>query len=157
MNSLEIQEVVEDKPNNEYESGASSGDDSDEEENSLRKLENNVQKQFLLDFHPEIKQINFEELDALCTIIRNKKGDIIDKLHKTLPYLTKYERARVLGIRTKQIQRGSQIFIETKDNIIDGYIIACKELEEKKIPFIIQRPLPNGICEYWKLSDLELI
>ena len=73
------------------------------------------------------------------------------------PYLTKYEKARVLGIRTKQIQRGSQIFIETKGNIIDGYIIACKELEEKKIPFIIQRPLPNGICEYWKLSDLELI
>jgi hypothetical protein len=32
-----------------------------------------------------------------------------------------------------------------------------KELEEKKMPFIIKRPMPNGGCEYWKLSDLEIL
>ena len=32
-----------------------------------------------------------------------------------------------------------------------------KELEEKKIPFIIRRPLPNGGSEYWNVSDLELL
>ena len=41
--------------------------------------------------------------------------------------------------------------------MIDGYLIALKELEQKKIPFIIQRPLPNGGCEYWRLTDLEII
>ena len=41
--------------------------------------------------------------------------------------------------------------------MIDGYLIALKEFEEKKTPFIIKRPLPNGGCEYWKLSDLEVL
>ena len=31
------------------------------------------------------------------------------------------------------------------------------ELNEKKIPFIIRRPLPNNSSEYWKLQDLEII
>ena len=39
--------------------------------------------------------------------------------------------------------------------IIDGYIIAEEELKQKRIPFIIRRPLPNGGSEYWKLQDLE--
>jgi hypothetical protein len=41
--------------------------------------------------------------------------------------------------------------------MIDGYLIALKEFEQKKIPFILRRPLPNGGCEYWRLSDLEMI
>ena len=44
-----------------------------------------------------------------------------------------------------------------RGNIIDGYNIALLELEHKKIPFIIQRPLPNGGSEYWNVSDLEII
>jgi DNA-directed RNA polymerase subunit K/omega len=41
--------------------------------------------------------------------------------------------------------------------MIDAYLIALKELEEKKIPFIIKRPLPNGVIEYWRISDLEIL
>ena len=37
------------------------------------------------------------------------------------------------------------------------YLIAEKELNQKKIPFIIMRPLPNGKKEYWRLQDLEII
>ena len=33
------------------------------------------------------------------------------------------------------------------DNIIDGYIIAEMELLQKRIPFIIQRPLHGGVTE----------
>jgi hypothetical protein len=29
------------------------------------------------------------------------------------------------------------------------------ELREKAIPFIVERPLPNGGCEYWRIADLE--
>jgi len=28
---------------------------------------------------------------------------------------------------------------------------------ERKIPFIIRRPIPGGGSEYWKLSDLDII
>ena len=47
--------------------------------------------------------------------------------------------------------------IKVEPNVLDGYLIALKEFEEKRIPFIVKRPLPNGSCEYWKLQDLEII
>jgi DNA-directed RNA polymerase I, II, and III subunit RPABC2 len=71
--------------------------------------------------------------------------------------LTRYEKARVLGERAKQINSGAKPLVKIDENVIDGYLIALKELEEKKIPFIIKRPMPNGGCEYWKLSDLEIL
>ena len=100
---------------------------------------------------------NYEEISALTPIVKDKDDNINDPLHKTVPYLTKYERTRVLGQRTKQINDGARPYIENTQNILDGYLIAEKELEQKKIPFIIRRPLPSGGSEYWKLSDLELI
>ena len=48
-------------------------------------------------------------------------------------------------------------FVKVPENIIDGYIIAELELQQKKIPFIIKRPMPGGGFEYWHLRDLELI
>ena len=74
-----------------------------------------------------------------------------------MPFLTKYERTRILGQRAKQIDTGAKSFVKTDNSILDGYIIAQAELEQKKIPFIIKRPLPNGGFEYWNISDLELI
>ena len=47
--------------------------------------------------------------------------------------------------------------IALKDNMIDSYLIALKEYEAKKIPFIVRRPLPSGACEYWRLRDLEFL
>ena len=76
--------------------------------------------------------------------------------HKTIPILTKYEKAKILGIRSTQINSGCIPFIETKEDEIDGYLIAEKELYAKKNPFIIKRPLPNGNNEYWYVNDLEL-
>jgi hypothetical protein len=52
---------------------------------------------------------------------------------------------------------GAQIFIDVDPTIIDGAIIAEKELLQRKMPFIIRRPLPGGGSEYWNLSDLEII
>jgi len=40
---------------------------------------------------------------------------------------------------------------------LDNFIIAKIELKQKKLPFIIQRPLPNNTFEYWKLEDLEIL
>ncbi|MDC0142054.1 DNA-directed RNA polymerase subunit omega, partial [bacterium] len=90
-------------------------------------------------------------------IIRDANGKIKDENHTTIPFLTKYERTRVLGCRAKQINNNSDIFIKNDTNIINSYLIAKEELKQKKIPFIIQRPLPSGISEYWKVSDLELL
>lgn len=135
-----------------------SDESSDEEDNeSYQKLEQELDRDILLDFHPEAKYSSYNEVLAQCKIVKDKNGEIIDDLHTTIPFLTKYEKARVLGLRAKQINNGSEPFVNIPNNIIEGAIIAEMELKEKKIPFIIRRPIPNGGSEYWKISDLEVL
>jgi DNA-directed RNA polymerase I, II, and III subunit RPABC2 len=136
-------------------------DDSDLEEDDdkqyLQKLDDSVREQTIANHHPELIIHNYDEVEALTTIVRDERGVVIDPLHRTLPFLSKYERARILGERAKQINDGAKPFVTTDPSIIDGYLIALKELEEKKLPFIIRRPLNNGASEYWKLRDLEFL
>jgi DNA-directed RNA polymerase I, II, and III subunit RPABC2 len=132
-------------------------DDSDTYEDYLQKFDDSTRHNIISEYHPELQSHNYEEIANMCVIVRDANGTPIDPLHRTLPMLTRYEKARILGERAKQINAGAMPMIEVNDNIIDGYLIAMKELEEKKIPFIIKRPLPNGGCEYWKLSDLEIL
>ena len=133
-------------------------DEEDDDEDYLKKFDENLQKNIIQDHHPELHVQNYEEIEALCTIVKDAKGNIVDPLHRTIPFISKYEKARVLGERAKQLDAGATPFIENLDpTIIDGYLIALKEFEEKKIPFIIQRPLPDGACEYWRLKDLDIL
>ena len=132
-------------------------DDEDVDSEMLRKLEKDEYSDILIDYHPEIKQNNYNDIVAMCTIVRDKSGIISDDFHKTIPWLTKYERARVLGIRAKQLNNGGDPFVQVPSSMISGYKIAIEELKAKKIPFIIRRPIPNGGTEYWRLEDLELL
>ena len=69
--------------------------------------------------------------------------------------MTKYEKTRVLGQRATQLDIGGKSLINVPDNIINSYLIAEEELKQKKLPFIIKRPIPNGGFEYWDVNDLE--
>ena len=130
--------------------------DSDDEDNYLQKLDDLNKKNIIQEHHPELLYHNHSEIEAFTRIVRDEKGVITDPLHKTLPFITKYEKARILGERAKQLNMGAKPLIEISSDIIDGYIIAEKEYAEKKIPFIVKRPMPNGGCEYWKFKDLEI-
>ena len=142
--------------NEDLEGISSDETDSDNEyEENMNKLEHEINKDMIFSYHPETKQINFKELLTLSKVARNKNGQIIDPLHTTIPFLTRYEKAKILGLRAKQINHGSKPFVEINRNIIDGHTIALMELVQNKIPFIIRRPLPNGGSEYWKISDLK--
>lgn len=132
-------------------------DEEDENDNYLQKFSLDINQNYLMNYHPETVIHNYDEISVLTKIIKDRNGTIIDPLHRTASYLTKYEKARVLGQRAKQIECGAKPFIKVPENIIDSYIIAELELKEKKIPFIIRRPLSNGTCEYWNLRDLDII
>jgi DNA-directed RNA polymerase I, II, and III subunit RPABC2 len=132
-------------------------DDDEYEENYLQKFDKTLNENIISEYHPEMQQLNYSEVELLTVIGRSDDGEIYDPLHRTLPFLTKFEKARVLGERAKQINDGAKPFVKLATNAIDGYLIALAELEQKLIPFIIKRPLPNGGCEYWKLKDLELL
>ena len=132
-------------------------DEDDDGEQYLQKFDQSINDNYILNFHPESVLQNYNEILSMTNVVRNSDGIIIDDLHKTIPYLTKYEKARILGQRAKQINSGHHTFVKVPENVIDGYIIAEMELKLKRIPFIIRRPLPNGGSEYWKVQDLENI
>jgi DNA-directed RNA polymerase subunit K/omega len=131
------------------------GDDDDNDDDYLQKFNQEMKDELILNFHPESRVHNYEEIKQLAKVTRNKNGIIVDELHKTIPILTKYEKTRILGQRTKQIESGGATLVQVPPNVIDSYLIAKLELEQNKIPFIIRRPLPNGGMEYWYVSDLE--
>ena len=149
---LNIPDVFE-KNDSDYESDA----DEDQEDDYLQKFDRELRENYILEQHPESISHNYDEIYNLAKVQRNKDNIIVDDLHKTIPMLTKYEKTRILGQRAKQINNGAKPLIPITPNMIDGYLIAIKELEEKKIPVIIRRPLPNGASEYWHLKDLEIL
>lgn len=71
----------------------------------------------------------------------------------TTPYMTKYERARILGARALQISMNAPVMVDL-DGESDPYEIALKELRAKKIPFVIRRYLPDSSYEDWRVTEL---
>jgi|APSaa5957512535_1039671.scaffolds.fasta_scaffold152401_1 DNA-directed RNA polymerase subunit K/omega len=130
----------------------------DEEDENYQRFENYSVLENLEDLHPEIRAANMDEIKVLSKLVRDSKGKIIDPFHTTSPFLTKYEKARVIGTRAEQIERGAPTFIKNlSEQVIHGRTIALKEFERQLIPFIIARPMPNKGIEYWKLQDLEVL
>ena len=137
-------------------------DDDDEDANKdsseyFQKLKTSVRESYIDTYHQESLSHNYDEIQTLARVVRNSAGIIVDDLHRTIPIMTKYEKTRILGQRAKQINEGAPTFIKIDSTVIDGYLIAVKELEQKKTPFIIRRPLPNGGSEYWRVQDLEIL
>ena len=73
---------------------------------------------------------------------------------KTSPYLSRYERAKVISIRAQQLSIGKQPQIEVDSTNINHLEIALQELKEKKIPNNIIRKLPDNTIEIWAAKDL---
>jgi len=75
------------------------------------------------------------------------------KKRTTTRYMTKYERARILGTRALQISLGAPIMVELEGET-DPLQIAMKELRERKIPVMIRRYLPDHSYEDWAIDEL---
>jgi DNA-directed RNA polymerase subunit K/omega len=133
-------------------------DEDEEDEEDFDKLNTTDISIDLLNEHPEYKYHNIKEVNALCNVIRDASGNIIDELHNTIPFITRYEKAKIIGERSKQLSYSNvEPMITVPSHIIDNYEIALLEYNANAIPFIIKRNLPDGSCEYWKFKDLEKI
>lgn len=73
--------------------------------------------------------------------LKDKK--IPEDQRTTTPYMTKYERARILGTRALQISMNAPVLVDLEGET-DPLQIAIKELREKKIPLIVRRYMPDG-------------
>lgn len=91
------------------------------------------------------------------TIITEDFDDIMHNYdpskYTTRNMMTKYEKAKIIGMRLEQLARGAPTLVEVKNckSIRD---VVMKELDEKKLPFIIVRTLPSGKKEHWRVGDL---
>jgi DNA-directed RNA polymerase subunit K/omega len=106
----------------------------------------------------EIDKIDFdiqtEQIDDY--LILEKNYEQMKQTNISKPVLSKYERTKIIAERTQQLSNGSISFIKNPESYNTIYEIAIEELKQKKIPFIIKRPVSNKF-EYWKLSDLSII
>ena len=114
--------------------------DFDEDENFVEDDMDNE------NIEEEQKVISYDE-------IINKKTN---KKKKTVPFLNKFEKARLLGVRIQQLSAGAQPKINTEglNSIVE---VVNEELIQRKIPLIIKRNLPNGESEEWKLEEFEKV
>ncbi|KAI0543229.1 RNA polymerase Rpb6 [Xylaria digitata] len=71
----------------------------------------------------------------------------------TTPYMTKYEKARILGTRALQISMNAPVLVDLEGES-DPLQIAIKEMNEKKIPLIVRRYMPDGYYEDWTCEEL---
>jgi DNA-directed RNA polymerases I, II, and III subunit RPABC2 len=95
------------------------------------------------------------EVSELPTSLRNTA--LLDANHTTYPFLTNYEKTKCISFRASQINNGAKPYILVPSGVNSSYEIAKMELEEKRLPFILKRPLPNGTYEVWRLRDLLIL
>jgi DNA-directed RNA polymerase I, II, and III subunit RPABC2 len=112
----------------------------------------------LLKFHPETV-IDYAEtvLPSVPLQVVPAGSTATDANHTSPPFLTVYERTKILGTRANQIADGARPFIVVPDHMTDPLEIAKLELEQRRLPFIVKRPMPDGTFEYWRLSDLMIL
>mmetsp|Transcript_34416 Transcript_34416/g.67280 ORF Transcript_34416/g.67280 Transcript_34416/m.67280 type:complete len:136 (-) Transcript_34416:635-1042(-) len=110
---------------------------------------------FFENFNPPSFSENNSEKDFLNVFLKKQKAFLNREKRTTLPFLTKYEKARVLGARALQISMGAPLMIEIEGET-DALDIAAKELLKRTIPITIRRYLPNGTFEDWDLDELVI-
>ncbi|KAF2691555.1 RNA polymerase Rpb6 [Lentithecium fluviatile CBS 122367] len=87
------------------------------------------------------------------SVVALKSKKVPNDQRTTTPYMTKYEKARILGTRALQISGNAPVLIDV-GTMTDPLEIAGKELKEKKIPLVVRRYLPDGFYEDWSCEEL---
>ena len=84
-------------------------------------------------------------------------GDEMDDFNEDLEDLVVEERTKILGARTNQLAEGAMPFVEVPEYMTQPLEIAKLELNQRRLPYIIKRPMPDGTFEFWRLSDLMIL
>ena len=105
----------------------------------------------------EITEKQQAEIDQMCESIRNREiiyketehvPEEITSDHNEIitgpPTLTRFEKARIMGARALQLSLGAPPFISISKDTSTSLEIAMDELNERLIPIVIRRVLPNG-------------
>lgn len=100
---------------------------------------------------------NTELIGSQHINVENTYSDYFKNERTSRPYITKFEKAKIIGVRAEQLAVGAKANIPVPEYLTDVRKIAENEFYEKKIPFIIRRELPGGEFEYFRLIDFKNI
>ena len=118
------------------ESSDSDSESSDEEFEN--RVDDEFKEQFMKSIHPEQFHDSYNFIKMMTSLERDDLNLIHDDKHVTMPILTKYEKARILGLRISQLNKGARpYFTISNRQIVDMHIIAEQELKKKLLPFIL--------------------
>ncbi|MEM2930259.1 MAG: DNA-directed RNA polymerase subunit K [Thermoproteota archaeon] len=85
------------------------------------------------------------------------KNSIERRIEVSKKRLTKFEKARIIGLRALELSLGAPALILVEQNSkLSAAEIARQEVERKILPLIIGRRMPDGSYVYVPLSDLEI-
>ena len=118
--------------------------------------------QTLFKHHPECQIYSIDAI-APKTLLLAAPPDaatghlVPDENHRSKPWLTQYERTKILGFRTNQIAQGAKPYILVPKHIVEASDIAKLELKERRLPFLVARIMPDGSYEFWRLSDMMIL
>ena len=161
------------KANNEDEKTDAEKSTTDEE-NKSKLIEHSVEK--AIEQYRKIREIpdveltekELAQIDKECEIIRNREIITQDTEHKPVeivsddgkvitgpPTLTRFEKARIMGARALQLSLGAPVFIEIPKNATTSLEIAMEELNQRVIPIVIRRTLPNSDYQNIPISKFE--
>lgn len=112
---------------------------------------------FLTTHHPECRLDYAEQVFDKLPLDAAPPDHGRDTRHTSVPYLTVYEKTKLIGLRANMIAKGSPLFIDRPPHVTDVLELARMEVEQKKVPVILKRQMPDGTFEYWRLSDLIVV
>ena len=105
----------------------------------------------------DLSEKEIAEIDKECEIIKNREIITQDTPHTPVEIiskdgsvitgpltLTRLEKARIMGARALQLSLGAPVFIEIPKNATTSLEIAMEELNQRVIPIVIRRTLPNS-------------
>lgn len=100
--------------------------------------------------HPEVNPV-----------FRTEVMDAIKQPRITREYFTKYEYTTLLATRAEQLAQGAKPLVGLEGLKMSDpmfvWNVAKREIEHRKLPFLIRRQMPNGISEYWSAQELDVI
>ena len=154
MTKAKVQEKVLEK---------SDGEDVEEASDEMSSRERSTQNAIaayrkIKEGKKELTEKELQQLDKECKVIRDREIIEVDTVHEAVeiepsskgkimigpPTLTRFEKARIMGARALQLSLGAPPFIEIPEGVNTSLDIALAELEQRVIPIIIRRKLPNG-------------
>lgn len=161
------------------EAGSDVGDEQVEDLGTGERVEvqSNDPLQMLFRHHPECRIYYAAAVTPKLALLAAppdfpKRIGAPDANHRSQPWLSQFERTKIIGFRSNQLAQGAKAYVDLEKNRDGDDInpkkkreyrqlntgeIARIELKEGKLPFIVARMMPDGLFEFWALSDLLIL